>query len=260
MQRVIGTPVRPQRPVGSRAHVDGDELDVAPRRLAGPGIGLRGTSRLERLAIVGVIVAGLLLAAVSVFRDQFRSADEIVAAAREAEAHPPALDARVRPPWDATLRIVHDGAGTWRREYPSSGTRESFDLWAGERFAFYDADLDVWVETDPGRRRAYLLSIDGADCDGALRLADERIGPWQAYRILCGDVVVWIERSSYLVLREAGTVGGLSYVDEVVELRLDPVLAPGLFRFAPPRGARVLTMAEYRAIAHPPTRPEPPGA
>lgn len=221
------------------------------RRLSGPGIGWRGTSPLERLVIVGVVAAAIVLAGMILFADRLRPASDIVGASRSALAHPPALDVRLRLPWDATIRVLHDGHGTWRREYPSSGRAYSYDLWSGGRFAFYNADLQVFVETDPGSRRSYLPSWGDADCADAVRLGDESVAGRDAYRISCADTEFWVDRGSLLVLRERGRVADMEYVEEIVSLRLDPIVRPSLFRFDPPPGARVITMDQYRAISFP---------
>jgi hypothetical protein len=226
-------------------------VEPVVRRLSGPGIGWRGTSRLERAVIVVIVAAAVLLAALVLLGDRLRPAADIVAASRAALARPPALDARVRLPWDATIHVRYDGSGTWRREYPSSGAAYSFDLWSHDRFAFYDADLRVWVETDPGSRRAYLPSWGDAGCSDPVRLGDEVVANRSAYRIRCADSEFWVDRESHLVLRERGIVAGLDYVEEIVSLRLDPVFGAGQFRFEPPPGARVMTMAEYRTIVFP---------
>jgi hypothetical protein len=202
--------------------------------------------------IVAVVVAATILGGMVVLGDRLRPAADIIAGSKAALALPPALDARIRLTWDTTIRVAHDGHGTWRREYPSSATTAySFDLWSADRFAFYDADLRAWVETDPGSRRAYLPSWGDADCPDPIRLGDERVASRDAYRIHCPEHDFWVDRASLLVLRETGTVAGIAYVHEIVSLRIEPILAAGLFRFAPPPGAQVMTMAEYRSIVFP---------
>jgi hypothetical protein len=221
------------------------------RRLSGPGIGWRGMSRLERTVVVALVLAAAALGAFTLLGDRLRPAGEIVAASRSVLAHPPALQARVRLAWDATIRVSHDGHGTWRRDYPSTVAAYSFDLWSDERFAFYDADLRAWVEADPGTRRIHLPTWGDAACPAPVRLADEDVAGRSAYRIRCPEGDFWVDRASLLILRETGAVAGLAYVDEIVDLRLEPRFPASTFRFAPPAGARAMTLAEYRTIVFP---------
>jgi hypothetical protein len=221
------------------------------RRLSGPGIGWGGMSRLERGVVVAIVLAVAALGAFSLVGDLLRPAPDIVAASRSALAHPPALEARVRLAWDATIRVAHDGHGTWRRDYPSSVAAYSFDLWSADRFAFYDADLRAWVETDPGTRRIHLPTWGDAACPEPVRLADEDVAGRGAYRIRCPEGDFWVDRESLLILRETGTVAGMPYLDEIVDLSLEPRFGASTFRFAPPAGARAMTLAEYRTIVFP---------
>lgn len=197
------------------------------------------------VALVLVVGAGWLSAWLP---DRLRSADDIVRSSKVASAAPPALDMRVWVDGAGMLRYLHDGSGTWRREYPSaSGRRTSFDLSRNDRFAFYDADAKAWVA---------LASIGvtptpswGAEtCQAARRLDDGTVAGRPAYVVDCGSTRYWIDRETLLILREAGQPRSgvpLAYTEQVVAFVLDPPFATETFVFAPPAGAVSLSWREY---------------
>ncbi len=205
-------------------------------------------------ALLAMVAAGWLSAWLP---DRLRPAEDIVRASVVAYGTAPALDMRVSIEGTGRIRYLYDGAGTWRREYPSaSGRRTSFDLSRGDRFAFYDADARAYVELESvGVMPA--PSWGAETCPVPRRLEDAAVAGRATYVVDCGATRYWIDRQTLLILQEVGQPRPgvpLAYTEEVLTLRLDPPLAPSTFAFQPPPGAAALSWREYNDRFFP-TRP-----
>jgi hypothetical protein len=194
---------------------------------------------------VALIASGWLSAWLE---DRLRPAEDIVRASVLAHSAPPALDVRVWIEGTGRIRYLHDGSGTWRREYPSvSGLRTSYDLSDGERYAFYDADARVYVEMASVRVKPAPTWGDDA-CPSPRRLDDAVVIGRATYVVDCASTRYWIDRATMLILREVGEPRPgvpLAYREEVESFIVDPLLSPSRFAFEPPQGAAVMSWREY---------------
>lgn len=209
-------------------------------------------------AVLALVVAGWLSAWLE---DRLRPAEDIVRASVLVYSAPPAVDMRVWIEGTGRIRYLHDGAGTWRREYPSaSGRRTSYDLSQRDRYAFYDADARVFVEL-PSVGVTPTPSWGADTCPTPRRLDDDVVVGRDAYVLDCGATRYWIDRATLLILREVGQPRPgvpLAYREEVETFRPDPPYVPSRFAFGPPEGATSMTWREYNDRYFP-TLPDRPG-